>query len=445
MFRLFQKAGCFFLSTSKTALIHSSFTFVILFLGSSFSVFGQLNVPCSLIPSSRYYDFNMFLDSVSTPSIGSSYSLGDTIKIHFQGAFNTLAYGYLPEQMGVFTTANIPGLTRVDTGQNTTNMHFVRFDSINNTNVYHLDTLATHCSDSRVYVLSDTMAFNQGNTLFIVRGQEIALPNQPLQRKGYDVHPDYNSVQTDIKQPHPFSYLLCNCNSHLSPLCDVTMSFEDTVCNITSAPYYGSSHCTYINRGENTVQIVSECSWNYADDWRPFLPSGIFSFHAPWRSVINGVAHMSHTGSTLYTDPGDSYSFNSQFEIFNFNTDRDLIVHFQFRITDVNDPTDVVVHNLYDTIYTCALTLGISSVNEMPVRVYPNPGSGAFHIDFGQDGVYQIHMTDLAGRDVFQQEYHGSHYHFNPPSTAMVSGTYLITYTNKLTGAKGQTKVILTP
>lgn len=435
----------FFLTRQQTSPPYSFFLLIALFSGCSFPIFGQSSTACGPIPLSRHYDFNIVIDSMSTPSTGVSYNLGDTIKIHFRGIFNTLSYGYLPKHMELYATAQLSGLTRIDTGQYTSNMHFARFDSVSNRDVYHLDTLAIYCSGSYIYILSDTSAFNQGSTSFTVGGQEVSLPNQSFQTKGYDVYPHYNYVQVDIKQPNNSSYLLCDCNSHLSLLCDVSMSFEDTVCGASSVPYYGASHCTYVNTGSDTVQIISYCSWNYADDWRPFLPGGIFSYHAPYRSVVNGVAHMSHAGSTLYANPGDSYSFNSQFEIHNFNVDRDLIVHFEFRFTNINDYSHVVIHHVYDTISTCALTLGAPSLKNMPVRVYPNPSSGIVNVDFEQDGVYQIYITDLTGRDILQHEYHGKHYQFNASPNKIVSGTYFIIYTDMLTGTRGQTKIILTP
>ncbi|MGH1339622.1 MAG: T9SS type A sorting domain-containing protein [Aureispira sp.] len=112
-------------------------------------------------------------------------------------------------------------------------------------------------------------------------------------------------------------------------------------------------------------------------------------------------------------------------------------------------PTIGSSYNLGDTIeidfYGAFDTLSYNYIPECMEVVVTSQILGLTRIDTGQNSLYHLHITDIAGRNIVQKKYSGSLYSFNTSSMLMVSGVYLIKYKDVLKGSRGQTVIIVDP
>ena len=132
------------------------------------------------------------------------------------------------------------------------------------------------------------------------------------------------------------------------------------------------------------------------------------------------IPTITQNGDTLQTQPFHSYQwrFNS--------TD---IVGGQEIIINANGNYDVIVTDVYGCSNTSAIQnvtgLGLNNISlDEVIKLYPNPGNGSFTIQFSNNALREIEITDAIGRTVLPLTTIIGQKHFN--LNQLSNGVYLL-------------------
>lgn len=91
-------------------------------------------------------------------------------------------------------------------------------------------------------------------------------------------------------------------------------------------------------------------------------------------------------------------------------------------ITNADQCSDTVCKEVY-------FSVGVADIQKPIFKIYPNPTEGKLYFVFDQPGVYNVRITDVLGREIFETSFTEQEHLLQLPETA--KGTFLILVTNE--------------